>query len=594
ASFLGDGQRLVYLSNVTGNAELWQVDLADHSGATLCPDQLTFTGDRVMYVRCSPVLGDKRLLYAQDTGGNENAQLFVLNLETGQEHCLTEGYESAMHIPGAWSKDGQSLIFAANRRDPGIYDLYIQPTQGGPAQMIWQHDSPGRLSQICLSPKGNKAVMTRNASSFSHDLLEINLETGVMTKLNPEGIEAQYSAGYYSKDGQSLWVSTDLNEEFSHIARLDLETQTWEKILAPDCELEYLSLSADRRLLAYATNKSGMSDVAVFDVETQTERLAPMPGDVPGVVADLCFSHNSKQVAFSFSSAVRTFDIYVWDLEKDTVRAVTRSGHGGIPTDRFAGPNLIHYPSFDGREIPAWFYRPPDSDGTPAPTVVIVHGGPEGQSRPNFQFLAQYLIQHGYAVFVPNVRGSAGYGKTYGHLDDVEKRMDSVADLAYGAHWLKAQPKLDPNKIVVYGGSYGGFMVLAALTHHPDLWAAGVDIVGISNFATFLENTSAYRRAHREAEYVSLEHDREFLERIAPINHVDKIRAPVLVIHGANDTRVPLSEAEQLVEALKERNVPVEFLVFDDEGHGIVKLKNKRVLYPAIIAFLETHVLNGK
>ena len=204
--------------------------------------------------------------------------------------------------------------------------------------------------------------------------------------------------------------------------------------------------------------------------------------------------------------------------------------------------------------------------------------------------MIQYFLNNGYAVLAPNVRGSTGYGKTYSHLDDVEKRMDSVADLAHAARWLKARSDIDGERLAVYGGSYGGFMVLSALTTYPELWAAGVDIVGISNLATFLQNTSDYRRGHREAEYGSLARDRAFLERIAPINHIDRIVAPLIVIHGANDPRVPVSEAKQLVAALQARGVPVEFLVFDDEGHGVVKLKNKQVAYPAIVAFLDRYL----
>ena len=252
---------------------------------------------------------------------------------------------------------------------------------------------------------------------------------------------------------------------------------------------------------------------------------------------------------------------------------------------RFTAPELVYYPTFDNRDIPAWLYLP-ETQTEPVPAVVIVHGGPEGQSRPNLNFLAQYLTQHGYAVLVPNVRGSTGYGNRYSHLDDVAKRMDSVADLAYGAQWLKQQAGVAENRIAVYGGSYGGFMVLSALTTYPELFAAGVDIVGISNFVTFLENTSGYRRAHREAEYGSLEENRAFLEEISPLSHVDKLKAPLMVIHGANDPRVPLGEAEQLVETLEAHGVETELLVFADEGHGLVKLANKLVAYPAIVKFL--------
>ena len=265
-------------------------------------------------------------------------------------------------------------------------------------------------------------------------------------------------------------------------------------------------------------------------------------------------------------------------------------GEFGLPVEQFVAPELIEFPTFDDRQIPAWYYRPAASSDEPLPVVVIVHGGPESQTRPYFTFLAQYLVNNGYAVLAPNVRGSTGYGKAYSHLDDVERRMDSVADLAHAAYWLGEQPEIDAQRIAVYGGSYGGFMVLAALTNYPELWAAGVDIVGISNFVTFLENTSDYRRGHREAEYGSLARDRDFLESIAPMRHIERLVAPLMVIHGANDPRVPLTEAEQLVAALRQRDVPVEFLVFDDEGHGIVKLKNKVHAYPAIIDFLERYV----
>jgi dipeptidyl aminopeptidase/acylaminoacyl peptidase len=242
------------------------------------------------------------------------------------------------------------------------------------------------------------------------------------------------------------------------------------------------------------------------------------------------------------------------------------------------------------RQIPAWFYKPAMSQEEPVPVILMVHGGPEGQFKPYFHFLIQYFLQRGYAVFAPNVRGSTGYGKAFSHLDDVEKRMDSVADLAHAAYWLKEQPDVDGNRLVLYGGSYGGFVVLSALATYPDLWAAAVDLVGISNFVTFLENTSDYRRAHREAEYGSLDSDREFLEQISPIRHVDRMKAPLMVIHGANDPRVPLNEAEQLVGALSARGIPVQFLVFDDEGHGLYKLKNKLVAYPGIVEFLDKHL----
>jgi dipeptidyl aminopeptidase/acylaminoacyl peptidase len=250
----------------------------------------------------------------------------------------------------------------------------------------------------------------------------------------------------------------------------------------------------------------------------------------------------------------------------------------------------VRFPTFDGREIPALFYPTP-SRSSNAPCVVFVHGGPEGQYRPTFQPIVQYLVSAGFAVLAPNVRGSTGYGKTYTHLDDVRKRMDSVADLAYAVYWLRDSGRADPHRVAVYGGSYGGFMVLAALTTNPELWAAGVDLVGISNFVTFLENTGPWRRHLREAEYGSLENDRDFLEEISPINKVDRIRAPLLVIHGANDPRVPIGETEQMVAKLRSLGRSVEFLRLEDEGHQIAKLHNKLVAYPLAADFLRRHLL---
>jgi dipeptidyl aminopeptidase/acylaminoacyl peptidase len=388
-------------------------------------------------------------------------------------------------------------------------------------------------------------------------------------------------------------VVTDLESDFLHLRRLDVASGIWETLLAPNWDVELLALSPDGRYLAVTINVAGASRLELIDMLTGLSRPGPQLGAAPGVTGwldlHMSFDPAGERLAFSTSSATQTTDVYVWNVVTDELHRVTASGYGGLDPDTFVVPELIQYPTFDGREIPAWYFRPVSQEA-PGPVVVVVHGGPESQYRPFFNFLAQYLVYHGYGVLAPNVRGSTGYGKAYSHLDDVEKRMDSVADLAHARHWLAAQPEVDAGRIAVYGGSYGGFMVLAALTHDPELWAAGVNIVGISNFVTFLENTSSYRRAHREAEYGSLAKDRAFLESIAPMNRLDAITAPLLVIHGANDPRVPLSEAEQLVAALEARGVPVEFLVFDDEGHGIVRLKNKLVAYPAVVAFLDRYL----
>lgn len=591
-SLAADGQSVALLMDMTGVPQVWQVPIVADQTLVPWPEQRTFSADRVLGVWAAPVSGDPRLIYTQDAGGNENAQIVLLDPERGDEHLLTAGYENAMHLFGEWSKDGQRILFAANRRQPACFDLYVQPLNGT-AQLVWQNDVAGALNNQTFSPDGRRAVVSRAESGARHELFEIDLETGTARRITPGDEEAQFSFARYAADGRSLYMLTDLGSDFEYVGRLDLLTLAVEPIVRLGWDIAAVDLSPDQRWLAYVVNEGGTGKLYLRDLETGATRAAPAIDSAPGVVAyhdgRIRFSRDGRRLAFSYTSATRTSDIFVWHLTDDQIQALTRSSHGGIPADAFVAPTLIHYPTFDERQIPAWFFKPADATGA-LPVVVVVHGGPESQIVPYFHFLIQYLVNQGYAVLAPNVRGSTGYGKTYAQLDNVRKRMDSVADLAHAAYWLREQPAIDAERIAVYGRSYGGFMVLAALTTYPDLWAAGVDFVGPSNFVTFLENTSGYRRAHREAEYGSLEHDREFLESIAPMNHLAQIRVPLLVQHGVNDPRVPFSEAQQLVDQLRSRNVPVEFIAFDDEGHQIVKLKNKRVIYPAVVRFLDRYL----
>jgi dipeptidyl aminopeptidase/acylaminoacyl peptidase len=601
--FSSDGKRIAFVSDIGGVDQAWQIEPDYKTEKIGWPEQLTFSQNRVMQVRFSPRTsdrpGDGRLIYAQDVGGDENAQLFLLSSDGADDLCLTAGYEGAMHTLGDWSADGRSFLFAANRRDPGLFDVYLQEVDGQ-ARMIWQNDRRGFLIQLLFSPDGRHVTMNRMISSYDHELLELDLADGTVRSLTLATEQTRYLDVCYAADGRSLLMNTDLNSDFLRLGRLDVESLAVETLAALDWNTEFVALSPDGQSLAYTSNIQGASELYLLNLDDGQSRQAPLPDEAPGVVSAwdwyLEFSPDGRRLLFSYQSAIRTSDIYVWDLKSDRVIQVTRSSYGGLPLQDFVVPELINYPTFDSDRpdgvpaIPAWFYKPVAASDEPLPVIVFVHGGPEWQFKPFFHFFVQYFALNGFAVLAPNVRGSTGYGKAYSHLDDVGKRLDSVADLAHAAYWLRQRPDVDGERIVVYGGSYGGFMVLAALTGYPELWAAGVDLVGISNFVTFLENTSDYRRESREAEYGSLADDREILERVSPIHKVDQIAAPLMVIHGANDPRVPLTEAEQLVDALQTRDVPVEFLVFDDEGHGIHKLKNKLVAYPAVVDFLKRYL----
>ena len=583
-SFTSDGARLAFLANITGFPQAWMID---SSGGW--PDQLTFGTDRIDGVWCSPF--NDQLVFARDVGGNENFQLFVMNTDGSGERRLTHD-DGAMHIFGAWADAGKSIVFSANRRHRGRYDLYLQPLDSTEAVMIWQNELPGFLSPVAMSPDGKRLLVSFMYSATNQDLYEFCLEDRMVYYLTPHQGNVRFGLPAYTSDGRGVYCLCDAGQEYAGVVKIDLEDREIHFIAQPQAEVEILAVSNQGRYLAWGVNRDGAIDLTLFDLSTDQAR--PAPGLPVGVISPMdgvapVFSPDDRFLAFGFSTSTHTIDVWVWDLEADRLAPVTHSSHAGIPHDLLVEPELIHFPTFDERRIPAWYYRAP---GEPArkPVIVYVHGGPEAQTQPMLFPILQYFIHCGYSVLAPNVRGSSGYGKTYIHLDDVEKRMDSVADLAHAVEWLRQQPDVDASHIAVYGGSYGGFMVLAALTHYPDLWAAGVDIVGISNFVTFLENTGAYRRSHREAEYGSLAHDRAFLEKISPIHHVDRITAPLMIVHGANDPRVPLGEAEQIVAALRQRNVPVEFLVYSDEGHGLVKLANKLDAYPKIAAFLTRHL----
>ncbi len=590
-TFTAGGDQIAFLSTITGVPQLWQVADRPDLTVALWPDLLTHEAERVQGVWPDPA--GQNLIFGRDAGGNEKSQLFLISA-TGETRPLTEGHEEAMHLFGCWLPDGETIIFAANRRNPGLFDLYRQHLNDDEAEMIWRHDHPGYLWGVEPAPDGKRLVLVRAAASAAHDLLEVDLRSGEVQALSPADTPARYHAAYYNPAGDALYVLTDLNADFLHLRQLDLATRESRPVLQLEWDIAALAQSPDRQRFAFTVNVNGDSELHLWEPDSGQMTQSPKPDNTAGVFAmlddQLSFSPDGRRLAFSYTSATRTSDAYVWDFSSGRApRAITRSSHGGIDPATFVAPQLVHYPTFDGRDIPAWYYRP--ANGVePRPVVVMVHGGPESQFRPYFNFVVQYLVHQGYAVLAPNVRGSTGYGKAYSALDNVEKRMDSVADLAHLAYWIRERPELDEQRVAVYGGSYGGFMVLSALTTYPELWAAGVDIVGISNFVTFLENTSDYRRSHRESEYGSLARDREFLDRISPNRHLEQIQAPLMVIHGANDPRVPLSEAEQIVEALQERDIPVEFLVFHDEGHGVVKLRNKRVMYPAVASFLQRHV----
>ena len=571
ASWSSDGRRISFLTDVTGVPQVWEVPVEGG-----WPEQLTFHDERVMGAEHSPV--GNSLAFSVDAGGNERAQILVLDGDG--ERDLTRAPD-AIHYFGGFSPDGARIAYTATRRNGTDFDIYIQDLDGEP-ELVWEVS--GYHTVAAWSPDGSSLIVSRHHSNLNNDLYDLDLETGEARLLTPHEGDAEFSAVNATPDGESLFLATDRDGEFSRLARLDLSTSELEYLTPDDWDVESAKLSKDGRYLTVSRNVDSYTEFRLFNGRG---RRMPGPQLPQGIIGGFEFSPDSQQLAFTLTAPDRNPDVWLLNLPDGEPRRLTRSSTAGIPPRTFRRPSLTRYPSFDGREIPGILYEPDEEN---APVIINVHGGPEGQSRPGFAPITQYLVNRGYAVFLPNVRGSTGYGKSYTHLDDVELRADSVKDLAHAAHWLRENGH---ERIAVMGGSYGGFMVLAALTEYPDLWSAGVDIVGIANMVTFLENTGSYRRALREPEYGSLERNRKFLESISPIHKAEDITAPLMVIHGKNDPRVPVGEAEQIVKRVRDNGGTVEYLLYEDEGHGLAKLKNRLDAYPKIAAFLDEHLGRG-
>lgn len=601
STFSPDGKTLAFLTDITGVAEVWSVPVDVHAERPAWPDQLTFLNERILGASYSPT--ENVLVLGGDWGGNERTQLALVHADGSGFKPLTT-QPDVIHVFGGWQEDGtsasgwapdgKSIVYASNARDARYFDVYVRALDGEP-RVVYSSDATNY--PVGFSPDGRSVLVERVVTNVRNQLLLVDVASGQARPLTPAVDEnnpghGNYMGAQWSADGRGLYLVSDVGRNFHALAYLDVASGELRYLTDENWDVEGLALSRDAKRLAVVTNVDGYSRLDLFDITQgweQRQKL-PTPELRPGVVGQVKWAPNGEQIACTLMPPDDTMDVWLWDLGERILWRATRSATGGIPREDFVAPRLVRFPTFDGRQIPAFLYLPRGGEPRGLPVIINVHGGPEGQARPAFMDTLQYYVGQGYGVLATNVRGSTGYGYEYQSLDDVRQRMDSVADLKAAVEWLASSSIADPKRIAVMGGSYGGFMTLAAITTYPDLWAAAVDTVGIANFVTFLERTGPWRRKLREPEYGSLEHDRDFLESISPINHVEQIVAPLFVIHGANDPRVPIGEAEQIVAALEARNVPVEYKRFEDEGHGIQKRKNRLALYPEVAAFLAKYL----
>ncbi|WP_439632958.1 prolyl oligopeptidase family serine peptidase [Glycocaulis sp.] len=542
--------------------------------------QITFYDERTSGATVRPD-GSGQFLFTRDVGGDEFFQGFLFDPELSRSVQFTT--DQIRNQGFSWSRDGRMIAWAAAGWGDADYTVYMaDPADPTTAQEILQGE--GAMSPVDWSPDGSKLLIGRYFSINESRLYVLDIEEGSLTQINPDETNA-YGAARFTASGESIYVVTDEGAEFRRIMEIPLEGGDKRIVAEHDWDVQAMALSPDGSTIAYTTNEGGISEIYIINAASG-ERL-PGPDLPVGLIGGITFSPDGNRIGFTHSSAASPGDAWVYDLASRELVRWTQSEVGGLDTSRFSAPELISFESFDGLEVPAFVHRP--SGEGPHPVIVSIHGGPEAQARPGFSSTFQYWLQElGAAVVVPNVRGSAGYGNEYVNLDNVFLRENSVRDIGALLDWIATQPDLDESRVVVYGGSYGGYMVLASLVHYSDRLAGGINIVGISNFVTFLENTAGYRQDLRRAEYGD-ERDpevREFLESISPANHAHRITAPLFIIQGANDPRVPLSEAEQILAAVREAGGDPWYLVAMDEGHGFARRSNQDFQREAETMFL--------
>lgn len=582
--------RLLVRSDLPGTMQLYEL-----AGGEL--HQLTDLPEPVGGARYLP---GRRAVLEIDAGGNERYGLHVIDLDGARARPvrafdalqpLTDAPSAGHYIAGV-APDGATLAYTSNRVNGVDFDLWLLDLASGEHRLLlaegsWFHPASG------FSPDGRfLSTLRPGARPLDEELLVVELATGEAREILPHPAAAAQVGPPAWIGAEGFLLGASVERDFIGLFRHDLATGDTTPVpgFGEDCDIDVVT-SRDGRAVVIAENRDGASRLLRVDPRS-LEVLGEVPLPEPGVAAWWGFglprfSADGERVLFSLSAPRLPGDVFAHDLRSGETARLTDSPLE-VPTDTLVAAEHRRVDSFDGESIPLFVFRPAPAaagDGPP-PVVIVVHGGPEAQAVLTFNPIVQGLVSAGYAVLVPNVRGSTGYGKRYAALDDTVKRLDSVRDLA-AIHGHLAELGVDPGRAILWGGSYGGYMVLAGLAFHPELWAAGVDIVGISDLVTFLQNTSDYRRAHREREYGSLGHDREFLERASPLRSVEQMRAPLFAIHGRNDPRVPVTEAEQLVASLRERGITCELAVYEDEGHGLARLENRLDAYPRAVAFLD-------
>jgi dipeptidyl aminopeptidase/acylaminoacyl peptidase len=557
--------------------------------------QLTFFADAVTGGRFHPNGGDY-ILFEKDVGGGEWYQLYRYDVASGDVTLLTDG--KARNLMGPWSSGGDQLAYISTRRTGKDTDLWVMNPADPESDRLATKLEGGGWWPEDWSPDDSKILLKEALSLNEAYLWLVDTKTGEKTALMPTGTKRgdkiAYGEARFSRDGKGIYATTDSGSEYMNLAYVELGRPEIKYLVtgtAAKWDVERFDLSRDGKMLAYVKNEDGASVLHVLSLAGKGQLAVPkLP---PGVITSLGWHPNSHELGFSLTNARGPGDCYSLDVATGKLERWTTS-ETAVKTEAFPQAELVKWKSFDGKEITGFLYKPPAKFTGKRPVLVLIHGGPEGQTQATFLGRSNYYLNElGIALIYPNVRGSTGYGKTFTMMDNGFKREDTYKDINALFDWIGTRPDLDAERIAVTGGSYGGHMTLAVSTFYSDRIRCSVDIVGMSNLVTFLEHTEAYRRDLRRVEYGDEREPkmREFLEKIAPMNNIEKIKKPMFVIAGKNDPRVPVSESQQIADALKKQGTPVWLLIAKDEGHGYRKKGNQDFQFYATVEFLQQYLL---
>jgi len=574
-----DGSRIFFTTFMSGVDQVYEILPSGW------PYQLTVFEDGIDFFVPSP--SGTQAIVGASIGGSEQSDFYLLNTDTGSIATF-KAAEGIRHRAPVWSPDEKYVYFQSNQENGTDFFIYRISVADKRVDKI--SSMQGWNAPINVSADGSKLLMTHYSSNVDTDLYLLDLAHRAEQHLTEHRGDYVFFNGRLDPDLEHVYFLTNKNTDgMVRVARMKIGDEEIEFLNADSpWETEEMAMTRDARYLAWVENVEGYGLLYIMNLKTGRKWSLD---HMKGVAQNLYFADDGKLV-FAFASASRTFDVWKYDVVSGELLQLTHSSYAGTDRKMFVEPELIKYRSFDDVEVPAFLYVPEDWDGGPLPFIIHAHGGPESQFRPSFQRHFQYLILNGYGILAPNIRGSSGYGREYMQMDDYKKRKDSIKDIYEAARWLVDTGYADYGKIAVKGGSYGGYVTLAALVDYPEIFGAGICSVGISNFVTFLQNTADYRRALREAEYGPLS-DAEFLNEISPLTHAEQIRAPLLLVHGENDPRVPVDEARQIAREIKARGGTVETLIFPDEGHGIGKLSNRLIFYRKMVEFFDEYLKNG-